>query len=237
VYADQGAPGQDEDAPLLPALEADVAGMEQYGEAKVACEQAVRRAFGADRALIARAGLIGGPGDRSGRSGYWPWRFAHPSDPRGVLVPDALGAAVAVIDVRDLATWLVDSAERGTSGVFNAGGEPLPLGEHLAVAARVAGYRGGLVPAPEAWLREHGVDIWMGPRSLPLWIDDPDWRGMNSRDTSRARAAGLTIRPLEQTYADVLAWEEARPQPGPHGAGLTDAEERALLDLHFHGSG
>jgi nucleoside-diphosphate-sugar epimerase len=210
--------------------------MEQYGEAKVACEQAVLGAFGADRALIARAGLIGGPGDRSGRSGYWPWRFAHPSDPRGVLVPDALGAAVGVIDVRDLAGWLVDSAERGTAGVFNTAGDPLPLGEHLAVAARVAGYTGALVAAPEAWLREHGVDIWMGPRSLPLWIDDPGWRGMNSRDTSRARAAGLTTRPLEQTYADVLAWEDARPQPGPHGAGLTDAEERSLL-ARFHRSG
>lgn len=72
--------------------------------------------------------------------------------------------------------------------------------------------------------------MWMGPTSLPLWIDDPDWYGMNDRSTARARAAGLTTRPLEDTLTDTLAWEESRPDPGPHGAGLTDDEEHQLLD-------
>lgn len=71
--------------------------------------------------------------------------------------------------------------------------------------------------------------MWMGPKSLPLWIDDTD-HGLNARNTDRARATGLTTRPLEDTLADTLAWEEARPNPGPHGAGLTDAEEQHLLD-------
>ncbi len=35
---------------------------------------------------------------------------------------------------------------------------------------------------------------------------------------------------IEQTLTDTLAWELARPEPGPHGAGLTDEEERDLLD-------
>lgn len=65
---------------------------------------------------------------------------------------------------------------------------------------------------------------------MPLWLDDPDRYGMNARDTSRARAAGLVTRPLDQTLTDPLAWELARPEPGPHGAGITDKEERSLLD-------
>jgi 2'-hydroxyisoflavone reductase len=70
----------------------------------------------------------------------------------------------------------------------------------------------------------------MGPRSLPLWLADPDWQGFAARSGARARAAGLTHRPLEDTLRDVLAWEEQ--QPGhPHGAGLADGEERALLRL------
>ena len=57
-------------------------------------------------ATLARAGLIGGPGDESGRSGYWPWRFAHPVDGRDgavpeVVVPDDPQYPTALIDVRD----------------------------------------------------------------------------------------------------------------------------------------
>lgn len=229
VYADQAKIGQDEDAPLLDPLESDsMASMEEYGPAKVACERAVLAAFG-ERALIARAGLIGGPGDGSGRSGYWPWRFAHPSGAdRRVLVPDAPGQPIAVIDVRDLAAWLVDAAERGTAGVFDAVGPVTTLGEALEAARSAAGGASTAVPAEPRWLAEQGVEEWMGPRSLPLWLADPEWWGMNARTAARARAAGLRARPLAETFADVLAWEEQQPG-NPHGAGLTDDEERALL--------
>ncbi|HEV7624169.1 MAG TPA: NAD-dependent epimerase/dehydratase family protein [Amnibacterium sp.] len=229
VYADQRTPGQDEDSPLLAPLESDLmASMEEYGPAKVACEHAVRSVFGDDRSVIARAGLIAGPGDGSGRSGYWPWRFAHPSNADGrVLVPDALDRSAAVIDVRDLAAWLVDAAERRTAGVFDTVGQAMPLGEHLDTARAVAGGRATIVPAGEQWLAEHGVEEWAGPRSLPLWLCDPDWWGMNARTGERARAAGLTNRPLAATLADLLGWEEQREHP--HGAGLTDDEERELL--------
>ena len=231
VYATQRELDQDEDAPLLPRLESDVMeSMERYGQAKVACEQAVAAAFGAGRTLIARVGLIGGPGDWSGRSGYWPWRFARPSNRLGaVLVPEAADLPTAVIDVRDLAAWLVSCAETGTAGVFNAAGNRLPLADHLAVARAVAEHAGPLVEAPGDWLVEQAVQNWSGPRSLPLWLDDPDWYGVNARDTTRARASGLVTRPLEQTLTDTLEWELARPEPGPHGAGLTDDEERRLL--------
>jgi nucleoside-diphosphate-sugar epimerase len=231
VYASQRELSQDENAPLLPPLESDVMdSMERYGEAKVACEQAVSDMFGSSRTLIARVGLIGGPGDWSGRSGYWPWRFARTSNPQtAVLVPDAPDVPTALIDVRDLASWLISCSTADISGVFNVGGSPLPLSEHLAEAQAVAGHTGPLVHAPGDWLVDQGVQNWSGPKSLPLWLDDPDWYGMNARDMTSARSAGLVTRSLRKTLADTLAWELAQPNPGPHGAGLTDEEERQLL--------
>src|SRR4029079_7071256 len=108
---------------------------DRYGEAKVACEQAITAQFGPDRTLIARAGLIGGPGDPFGRSRDWPWRFAWPSNrAAAVLVPDAPDVPTALIDVRDIAAWLVSSAENGTTGIFNAGANPLALREHRSAA-------------------------------------------------------------------------------------------------------
>jgi len=233
VYASQATVGADEDAPLLEPLAGDeMASMEEYGAAKVACEQAVLDGLG-DRAVVARAGLIGGPGDESGRSGYWPWRFAHPAGPRGEVLVPAAELPTSLIDVRDLAAWLVRCVESDRiSGVLDAIANRMPLSEHLAVAREVAGHQGPLVAAADEWLADHQVAEWMGPRSLPLWLADPERHGFAGRRGERIRAAGFRPRPLRETLADTLAWEEARSRPGPHGAGLTDAEERRLLEAH-----
>ena len=46
----------------------------------------------------------------------------------------------------------------------------------------------------------------MGPRSLPLWLPDPEYAGYGW-DVSASLADGMTIRPIEHTAADALAWE------------------------------
>src|SRR5215217_4681161 len=76
VYADASVAGTGEDAALLPALaQGTPSTAENYGESKVAIEEATLRAAGG-KAHLCRAGLIGGPGDGSDRYGYWPARFA-----------------------------------------------------------------------------------------------------------------------------------------------------------------
>ena len=229
VYADTSRPGLPVDAELHPPLAADrMTSIEEYGSAKVACEAAVLHTFGASRTLLARAGLIGGPGDASGRTTYWPWRFAHPSVPDGrVLVPDAPELPCQVVDVRDLATWLVDCARDGRTGVVNASGDALPLAQHLRVARAVAGHEARLAEASPVWLGSHEVQPWAGPRSLPLWLPLPEYAGFGDRDVSGARELRLVPRPLEETYRDALAWQE--PLGAPTGAGLSDREERELL--------
>lgn len=225
VYASQAEIGADESATLLEPLDTDVmTNPENYGRAKVACEDAVREVFGTDRSAIVRPGLIGGPGDPTGRSTYWPRRFAAPSNPDGVvLAPDAPGLPTALIDVRDLAAWLVRLAEGAGSGAFNAQGEPHPFPAHLEAARAASGQRSETVTAAEDWLAAQSVNEWSGPRSLPLWLRDETWYGMNARSTTHAVAAGLERRPLESTLADVLGGAVVS------GAGLTDDEERELL--------
>ena len=232
VYADHSTPGQEEDGALLPALTGDVMeSMETYGQAKVACEQHVLRAFGPDRALIARVGLIGGPGDTFDRTGYWPLRFARPATKDGaVLVPDAPDLPTQVIDVRDLSEWLVDAGSRRIAGTFNTTGQTVTLPEHLDVARTVAGHPGSVVSADQQWLLTQGVQEWMGERSLPLWLVDPEWLGFNANDSSKARRAGLSTRPLDETLADALAWELSRERNRVRQAGLSDEDERALLE-------
>ena len=204
--------------------------MTVYGEAKVAGERLVVDALGPDRSLLARVGLIGGPGDVFDRTGYWPSRFAAPAATDGsVLVPDEADLPVSVIDVRDLAAWLLDAGGRGVAGAYDVVGPRLGLAEHLTTARRVAAHTAPLRPASSAWLLERGVEPWMGPCSLPLWLPDPGWRGFNARDGGRARAAGLVTRPLDETLADTLTWERGRAADRERRSGLTVEEERRLL--------
>jgi nucleoside-diphosphate-sugar epimerase len=228
VYAAHDEPGADEGAALLPPHDGDDEGQETYGERKVSCERAVLDAVG-DRALVARSGLIAGPGDHTDRTGYWPLRFAHPASPDGaVLAPDS-PVATQVVDVRDLAAWLVHAAERRSAGVANVAGPVTPLSGHLASAREVAGHRGEVVLVSPEWLARHSVAPWSGERSLPLWLPIPEYAGFMARSTATAEQLGLRCRPLEETLADTLEWE-VRQGPGrPRRAGLSPADEVALI--------
>ncbi len=110
-------------------------------------------------------------------------------------------------------------------------GERLPLADVLSRAARVARFPrvdGGCEPT---WLVEHDVQPWSGPRSLPLWLPLPDYAGFGSRDDSRAVAAGLARRALDDTLADTLADERSRGLDRARRAGLARSEEIDLLAL------
>ncbi|GAB3684604.1 NAD-dependent epimerase/dehydratase family protein [Angustibacter aerolatus] len=231
VYADHSVLGQVEDAELLPPLAGDTADQERYGEAKVACEQAVTAVFG-DGAVLARAGLIAGPGDGSDRFGYWVGRFALAAEAgqQPVLVPDAADQGSQVIDVRDLAAWVLSAPDAGASGPYNLVGDRYRLGDVLAAAREVAGHTGPVVAASQEWLEAHEVTGWSGPRSLTLWLPWADHRGFGARDNARALADGLRLRPVAETLADVLDDERRLGLGRDRSAGLSRDDELALLD-------
>lgn len=125
--------------------------------------------------------------------------------------------------------WLVDAGSRRVVGIFNATGQTVPLSGHLDVARTVGSHTGPIVAADQQWLLTQGVQEWMGERSLPLWLADPDWLGFNANDSSKARGAGLITRPLDQTLSDTLDWEMSRDRDRLRRAGLSDEDERTLL--------
>lgn len=230
VYARHDEPGADEDAERLQPHGGDDDGWDTYGGRKVACEDLVRAAV-RDRALVARSGLIAGPGDHTDRTGYWPLRFAHPASQDGaVLVPDS-SVPTQVVDVRDLAAWLVECALSRHTGVVNAVGPVHPLTEHLATARAVAGHYGEVVRVEPGWLEGQGVEAWSGPRSLPLWLPVPEYAGFMARSSDAAQALGLAVRPLADTLRDALAWELQSGPGRPRKAGLEPADEVELIQL------
>lgn len=224
VYAEHRTLGAGTGAPLLAPRWTD-GDPDAYGAVKVASEQAVRAAAG-DRALIVRAGLICGPGDLSDRFGYWPARFARGGR---AVVPGCPEQPAQIVDVRDLAEFVVAAGQARTTGTLDASGPRRTLGTLLDEVADAVGAADlERVPVDPAVLEAAGVGPWSGPRSLPLWLP-PSHHGMTARDTAPAAAAGLRCRPVADTARAALAHERALGQGRDRRAGLTPAEEAALL--------
>ncbi|NHC21976.1 epimerase [Nocardioides sp. IC4_145] len=230
VYADESTPGgRPGTLPLREPLRDDTdlaADPEAYGPMKVACESIVRD--GAASAAVVRPGLIVGPGDPTGRFPYWPARFADVASAPTVLAPGDPEDVVQVVDVRDLAAWLVTLAEQRTVGDFDGVGEPTSIRDLLAAVALGSGGGDALLRwTPAADLEAHDVQPWAGDRSLPLWLPRPAHDGLLAHDVEPSLAAGLTLRPVEDTARDTLAW--LRASPDAPVTGLTRAEEAAVL--------
>jgi 2'-hydroxyisoflavone reductase len=221
VYSDSRTPGQQAlTAPLREptAPDIEISTDAIYGEAKRACEQAL-----GDDAFICRAGLLVGPEDPTGRFSYWPDRLARGGE---VLAPGAPDDAVQFVDVRDLAQWIVHAAELGLTGIYDGIGPSMTRGDMLTACAAALDSSCEFTWIDRAFLEAHDVRRWAGPRSLPLWLPLPDYAGFATRDTTAARDAGLTVRPLAETARDTLAWLRAA---NGNVVGLTAEEERAVL--------
>ena len=192
----------------------------------MACEQASAAVAG-DRLLIARAGLIGGPGDHSDRTGYWVTRAARDpaqyhagaSCPRpghaGSRRPQGDGRLAAGLragrDHRDVQTRVgpVGASAAGSSRRGRSQGAP-------ARSSRQTGPGCSARAWPSSWARSR------------CRCGSPNRAGESSsaRSGRAAAAAGLRHRPDIEVQADVLAWERERGLDRPRRAGLQTSEER-----------
>jgi 2'-hydroxyisoflavone reductase len=227
VYASMADRGADESAAVGTiedeTLE-EVTG-ETYGPLKALCERAAEEAM-PGRTSSVRAGLIVGPYDPTDRFTYWVNRVAEGGE---VLAPGRPEQRVAFIDVRDLAGWVLRGAERRVTGVFNATGpgEPCTMQRLLESCRTASGSDARFTWVDEEFLAAENVAPW---QEMPLWLpDDPEYAGFNEVDCSRAIAAGLTFRSVDDTVAATLATERARTMVPGERAGITRERERELL--------
>lgn len=246
AFKEAAPPGSDESFPSAtledPTVESMGEGYRNYGGLKAACEAAAEKAC-PGRTLNIRPGFIVGPGDPTGRFSYWPLRAREGGE---MLAPGEPSDPLQWIDVRDLAEWMVRCAENRTMGVFlatgpDAGGTIGQVVDASIAAAPAAGLpmalrqEGQPAPAPPkavwvtaGFLQEQGVPI----GALPIWIPPMgDGAGFHRWNNAKAKAAGLTFRPLSETVAGINTWIDKQPADryARLRGGLPREKEAAIL--------
>jgi 2'-hydroxyisoflavone reductase len=203
VYAWAPPAGYTEDAPLVEGAAAD-AEQTEYQQDKLGGELAALDAFGADRSLFVRAGLILGPYENVGRLPWWLSRIARGGP---VLAPGPRELPLQYIDVRDLAEWILDAAEAGLSGPYNLMSPRghATMGELLDACVTVTGTGAELRWTDPDVVLDTGIQPWT---QLPVWTppgtDMHD--AMHGADVSRAVGAALRCRPVTETVTDTWHW-------------------------------
>lgn len=199
-----------------------------YGYLKVGCERAVEQYF-AGRCTQARAGLIIGPHDNSGRLPWWVNRVAHGGR---VLAPGRPTTSMSLVDARDLALWFLHCGRTGVTGAYAATSLPgqTSFGEMLELCRQVTGSDADFEWVPDEVLVAHDVAGWV---ELPLWLPVDGHEHVWDVDTRAARSAGLTCRPVADSLADVWHWLASSEVPPPRAdlprAGMSPERERDIL--------
>jgi 2'-hydroxyisoflavone reductase len=230
VYQEPVALGVDESWPTVPAAPDAEDG--SYPELKAGAERAATEVFG-DRALLARAGLILGPGEDIGRLPWWLGRISRGGP---VLAPGPADLPLQYIDARDLAVWLLDQGAPQTGGPVNVVSRTghTTMGELLAACVAATGSDAALRWLDPAPILAAGVIPW---NDLPIWIPPGhEYRWLHEADVSRALEAGLRCRPVAETVEDTWRWLRAvgevpvrAGRPPRPTVGLDPDREAALL--------
>ncbi len=232
VYQDLSRVPMSIDAPVLTLENSPIeAGKPlSYGHAKAYAEKAAHAAM-PGRVTVVRPGLIVGPEDDTDRFTNWPVRIARGGN---VLVPGDGSDHVQIIDVRDLVKFCITLVENRTFGVFNGVGPQggMPFTEFVSRIQKGVGGNPTYTWVDADFLRANGAN--------PYGKELPVFQVMRGRTAGFARfditpelKAGLTVRSMEDTARDTLAWWKTLPaeRQAAIKTGFTPEREAALLAL------
>jgi len=143
---------------------------------------------------------------------------------------------VTIVDVKDVAEFLVLAIDKSIYSTFNLTGRPMTFRYLLEECKAVTHSDAELVWIPGDWLHQHGIDSvylsnWL--RKFPDWRPEPSMKGFFQISSEKAYGVGWQTRPLRDTLIDCLEyfasidgyqWKDT----------LSPEEEAKLLELWEH---
>jgi 2'-hydroxyisoflavone reductase len=168
-----------------------------YGGDKAQCESQLVALIGARKVGIVRPCAIAGPRDPSLSFHYWLSRLAKN---QRVVAPGDGSDPIQLVDVRDVANWIVSNIEAHRPGAYNVCGSPMSFKSFLTECSAAIHGQAQLVWVERSFLEQRGVKTTGG--NMPFW--NPDTPAFEQVSSSKAQREGWSRKPLRQTAAD--AW-------------------------------
>jgi 2'-hydroxyisoflavone reductase len=226
AYEEHGfaAPGLTEDAPLVPWNSP----VRSYNRGKAESERRLHALLG-ERLTIVRPGAIKGARDDTPDLLAWLHRAR---DGGRHIAPGSGEDHVQLVDVQDVARFLVWAIDRSLYGTFNLLSEPIPFRDFLSRCKAAVRSTAEFVWIPEEFLRANGLrpdpEIYP-PDKFPFWHPEPGRRGFYQMSNRRAVDAGWIQRPFTETALDYLWWMDSDPVTSAWTDPLTAEVEQRVL--------
>lgn len=192
--------GIDENAPMEPWNGPG----RRYNRGKAESERRLHAIFG-DKITIVRPGPIKGNRDTTPDLFAWLVR----SQAGGAHIgPGDGNEQVELVDVKDVARFLLLGIERTLQGTFNLTGKPMTFREFLNACNTVMRSDAEFVWIPQDFLHrqglepDHALGIYAG--NFPFWRPVGMWPGVYQISSNKAYRAGWQTRAFEETALDCL---------------------------------
>lgn len=199
-------PGLTEDAPM----NAWDTSIRPYNRNKSESERRLNRILG-DRLTVVRPGPI--KGDRDTTPDLFAWlRRVQAGGPH--IGPGSGEDHVQIVDVKDVARFLMLAIDRPLHGTYNLTGVPMTFRDFLSRCVAVTRSSAELVWIPQDFLHGQGLDpdpSYLG--KFPFWHPEPARRGFFQISSKKAFDAGWTQRPFAETALEYL-WFFDQMDPG-----------------------
>jgi 2'-hydroxyisoflavone reductase len=198
-----------------------------YSREKAECERRLQALVG-QRLTIVRPGAIKGLRDDTADLLTWLLR----AQDGGLHIGPGDGTdPIELVDVKDIARFIVMAIEQSLLGTFNLTGPPMTFREFLDACNDATDSNAEFIWIPRHFLQKHGLETDTALHTLvsnfPLWR--PERPGLMQINSQKAYEAGWRLRSFEETVRDCLAdFYERHLLSRP--TFLSSAKEREVID-------
>lgn len=171
-----------------------------YGPLKVACEEVLINRV-SDKGIIIRPGYIVGDMDYTHRFTYVPIMMKYMNK---VLIPKTSNLHYSFVDGKDLSKFVIHALESNLSGIYHTvGPDDFYYQDYIDLCLKTVNPNCEIKYVDDKWFSDKSLKKAM---MFPTCNDNEEGENVFFANTSKAKKAGFTTRPVEDSIRDGLAY-------------------------------